>query len=131
MNILPSPKGQITTPDITQKRKSQQDPFARLKPLKPGGAMGSYEYRDPGARSTSTGNAKSKASRTDSDMDSDEDDEIGDKTPVPTEDSDLRESSGVLLSPEDANRAEEVAEGVKRIRVCLDRLGNLSPSIER
>lgn len=114
MNILPSPKDQIKTPDAGHKRKSQPDPIALLKPLRHGGAMGSYEYRDPGTRSVSTGNTKSRANKTDSDMDSDEDEEIGSRTPVPTEDNDL---SGATLSPDDAKRAAEVAEGVKRIRL--------------
>ncbi|KAI4168761.1 MAG: hypothetical protein LQ343_006143 [Gyalolechia ehrenbergii] len=117
MSILPSPKGQISTPELVQKRKSHQDPFAGLKPLKPGGARGYADYRDPGARSTSTGNAKSKTSKTDSDMDSDEDEGIGGRTPVRTEDGDSKELSDYMLSPEDANREEEVAEGVKRIRL--------------
>ncbi|KAL9027418.1 MAG: hypothetical protein Q9196_004049 [Gyalolechia fulgens] len=117
MNILPSPKSQITTPELVQKRKSQPDPFAGLKPLKPGGARGYADYRDPGARSTSTGNAQSKASKTDSDMDSDEDEDIGGRTPVRTDDGDSKGSSGYMLSPEDAKDQEEVAEGVKRIRL--------------
>ncbi|KAL8935449.1 MAG: hypothetical protein Q9216_005416 [Gyalolechia sp. 2 TL-2023] len=117
MSILPSPKGQITTPELVQKRKSLQDPFAGLKPLKPGGARGYADYRDPGARSTSTGNAKSKATKTDSDMDSDEDEDIGGRTPVRTEDGDSKDLSSLMLSPEDAKDQEEVAEGVKRIRL--------------
>lgn len=79
--------------------------------------MGFSGYRDSSARSTATGSAKANAKKADSDMDSDEDEEAGGKTPVRTEDGDSKEASSMMLSPEDAKRQEEVAEGVQKIRV--------------
>ncbi|KAL8837582.1 MAG: hypothetical protein Q9170_002459 [Blastenia crenularia] len=115
MGILPSPKGATKTPEVAQKRKSLQDAFAGLTPLKQGGALGFSSFRDPNARSTSSGNAKSKPKS--SDVDSEEDEGIGGKTPIRTEDADSREMGNNMLSPEDARRQDEVAEGVKKIRL--------------
>lgn len=121
MGIFPSSKAPSTTPELAKKRASLQDAFAGLKPLKPGGTMGFSGFRDPSARSTSTGNAKAKASKADMDMDSDEDEDededISGKTPVRGEDAELKEASNSMLSPEDAKRQDEVAEGVQKIRV--------------
>lgn len=52
-------------------------------------------------------------------MDSDEDEDVGGKTPVRTEETDLKDSGNNMLSPEDVRRQDEVAEGVKKIRVRL------------
>ncbi|KAL9592823.1 MAG: hypothetical protein Q9179_006332 [Wetmoreana sp. 5 TL-2023] len=117
MGILQSPKTQIKTPETTAKRKSLQDAFAGLKPLKPGGTVGFSGFRDPSIQSTVTNKSQAKASKADSDMDSDEDEEAGGKTPVKVEDSESKESGIATLSPEDARRQDEVAEGVQKIRL--------------
>ena len=69
------------------------------------------------ARSTSAGSAKAKAPKADSDMDSDEDDDAGDHTPVRPDNNELKDAGSNMLSPEDARRQDEVAEGVQKIRV--------------
>ncbi|KAL9602354.1 MAG: hypothetical protein Q9219_001920 [cf. Caloplaca sp. 3 TL-2023] len=114
MGIFPPPQGPTKTPELAQKRKSLQDALTGLKPLKPGGTMGYSSYRDPGAQPRARGNAKT---RTDSDMDSDEDEDIGSKTPIKVEDGDSKESGNSMLSPEDAKRQDEVAEGLQRVKL--------------
>lgn len=80
--------------------------------------MGFSGFRDPNARRAS-GKAKAKASKSDSDMDSDEDEDLGSTTPLKVDDVDTKADSNNMLSPEDAKRQDEVAEGVQKIRVCL------------
>lgn len=53
----------------------------------------------------------------DSDMESGEDEDVGSRTPARNEDGESKESSNANLSPEDARRQDEVAEGVQKIRV--------------
>ena len=120
MGILPSPKVHTKTPELNQKRKSLQDALTGLGPLEPRRAMGFSGFRDPGARTTSTGTVKSKASKADSDMDSDEDEDVGDRTPVRTEEGEVKELGNNMLSPEDAKRQDEVAEGLERVKVRLN-----------
>ena len=89
--------------------------FATLKPLKPGGALGFSTFRDTGDRSTSHGVAK-KGSKDDSDLDSDEDD-VGKGKSVKQDDADIQDSGVSAMSPDDAKRQGELAEGVQKIRV--------------
>ncbi|KAL8732891.1 MAG: hypothetical protein Q9166_002492 [cf. Caloplaca sp. 2 TL-2023] len=117
MGIFQSPNAQVKTPEVMTKRKSLQDAFAGLKPLKPGGTLGFSGFRDPTAQPTSKGNGTGKATRADSDMDSDEDEETGGRTPGRTDEGESKESSHTTLSPEDARRQDEVAEGVQKIRL--------------
>ncbi|KAL8926295.1 MAG: hypothetical protein Q9208_003017 [Pyrenodesmia sp. 3 TL-2023] len=116
MHILPSSKSQSKTPETGKKPASMQDTFAGLRPLKPGGTMGFSGFRDPNARRAS-GKAKAKASKSDSDMDSEEDEDLGSTTPLKIDDVDTKADSNNMLSPEDAKRQDEVAEGVQKIRL--------------
>lgn len=50
-------------------------------------------------------------------MESGEDEDVGSRTPARNEDGESKESSNANLSPEDARRQDEVAEGVQKIRV--------------
>ncbi|KAL8923139.1 MAG: hypothetical protein Q9172_003269 [Xanthocarpia lactea] len=117
MGILQSPNAPVKTPEATAKRKSLQDAFAGLKPLKPGGTLGFSGFRDPTAEPASKRNAKSKANNVDSDMDSDEDEDVVGKTPARKDNGESKELSSTTLSPEDARRQDEVAEGVQKIRL--------------
>lgn len=89
------------------KRASVQVDIAKLKPLKPGGALGFTGVRD----GTSPGNDSNKDA---DDMDSDNDtaNDMNDK--IDDVDEDVKNS---LLSPEDAKKQGEIADGVERIRV--------------
>ncbi|KAI4233122.1 MAG: hypothetical protein L6R40_007187 [Gallowayella cf. fulva] len=118
MGILQPPNAPVKSPETNTKRKSVQDNFAALKPLKPGGTLGFSGFRDPNSQSARKSSAKSKASKADSDMDdSEEDEDAGGRTPARNDEGEPKESSHMTLSPEDARRQDEVAEGVQKIRV--------------
>ncbi|KAL8849745.1 MAG: hypothetical protein Q9221_005289 [Calogaya cf. arnoldii] len=117
MGILQSPHAPIKTPESTTKRKSLQDAFAGLKPLTPGGTLGFTGFRDSTTQSASKRSDKSQSNKDDSDMDSGEDDDVGGRTPARNDEGETKESSNTKLSPEDARRQDEVAEGVQKIRL--------------
>lgn len=123
MGILPSPKTHDKPIPSTAKRRSVQTDFANLKPLKPGGALGFSKFRDSEHRPT-LGDAKDKSLKEDSDMDSDEDEDRNGKS-TKQEDAESQDSNS-MLSPEDAKRQGELAEGLQKIRV-----GSLSSLISR
>lgn len=81
--------------------------------------MGFSGFRDPSGQSASSSKSKAKGLKADSDMDSDEEEveDVGGKTPVRNEDNEAKDSTNMTLSLEDAQRQDEVAEGVKKIRV--------------
>lgn len=116
MGILPSPKSHDKLISSSAKRRSVVTDFATLKPLKPGGVLGFSSFRDTNDRSTSLGTAKEKSSKDDSDMDSDED-EAGKGKSVKQEDAEVQELVMSAMSPDDAKRQGELAEGVQKIRV--------------
>lgn len=116
MGILPTPKTQVKPVASTAKRRSIQTDLANLKPLKAGGVFGFSKFRDNTSRSTS--DSKGKSLKEDSDMDSDEEDRVS-KT-IKLEEADSQDSLQ-MLSPEDAKRQGELAEGVQKIRVILPR----------
>ncbi|KAL8670390.1 MAG: hypothetical protein Q9168_005072 [Polycauliona sp. 1 TL-2023] len=117
MGILQSPNAQVKTPETTSKRKSLQDAFAGLKPLTPGGTVGFTGFRDSAAQSTSKRADKGISKKADSDMESDEDEDAGGRAPARNDDGESKESNHTNLSPEDARRQDEVAEGVQKIRL--------------
>lgn len=119
MGILPSPKVQDKLVAPAPKRKSFQTDFANLKPLKAGGALGFSDFRDTGKVHTPIKGAKdkSKSINEDSDMDSDDEDIHGKH--IKKEDIESQDLSNSLLSPEDAKRQGELAEGVQKIRVSF------------
>ena len=83
-----------------------------MKPLKPGGAKGFTGFRDTDTRPPKTKGAKKQQS---DEMDSDEDD--NDVQPEVKQENESQELSNGMLSPEDAKRSGELAEGVKKIKV--------------
>jgi hypothetical protein len=105
LNTKETPK--ITSPQT--KRKSGALDFGSLKPLN--AATGTKNFG--GYRETSP---KSKKKTLDA-MDSDADDE--DDIKVEDADDDKEVLDKGLLSPEDAHRQGELAEGVRKIKVCL------------
>ncbi len=119
MSILPSTKSLEKSTTTASKRRSVQTDFANLAPLKPGGALGFSTFRDNDPRSPGTATPDSKAGRkgTNGAVDSDDDDEDDDEVVGKLEDVDVKEMDTSLLSPEDAKRQGELAEGVRKIKV--------------
>ena len=114
MGIL-KPKKTAAAPQAAQatKRRSVPTDFANLGPLKSGGAVGFTGMRD----GQSSANGRNGKLSKDDDMDSD-DDEREDKFVDAPE----GEEKDEHLSPEEARKRGELAEGVQRIKVgCLSR----------
>lgn len=126
MGILPTPAADPATP-ASAKRKPSGPDYSKFGPLKTHGTVGYSGYRDPAAEAT-----KRKAKRKDKDADAmdsdaDDDDEVGARLPKASiEDGEETDSKGAngetaagspLLSPEDARRQGEIAEGVQKIKV--------------
>lgn len=88
-----------------------------MKPLNPGGAKGFTGFRDTDTRPPKIQGAKNQES---DEMDSDEDDD--DVQPEFKQENESQELSNGMLSPEDAKRQGELAEGVKKIKVRNNRV---------
>jgi hypothetical protein len=111
MGILDSSKQPKATP---AKRRSTQLDFSNLPPLKQGGTVGFTAFRDtdekPKARRKSNGNM--------ADIMADDSEEEEDDSEVTGKAEDLDEKDPkFLLSPDDAKKQGELAEGVGRIKV--------------
>ena len=87
-----------------------QTDLESLKPLKPGGALGFTGIREEMTPKSKNGKGKSF-----DDMESDDDDEGDDRSAAA--DADTEDFKDSLLSPEDAKKQGELAEGVKKIKV--------------
>lgn len=111
MGILSTEKKEFVSP-VASRRKSTALDFGNLKPLNAeAGTKNFGGYRDPGLQSP-----KSKQKEADAmDSDADDDDEV--KTKVEDVDEDKEVGDKGLLSPEDALRQGELAEGVRKIKV--------------
>ena len=116
MGILKSTKAQDRPSASTAKRRSTQPDFTNLKPLKAGGALGFTSFRDANSQSNAKVNPKQKDSVEAMDSD-DEYDGAKDVKDVLGKDDDAPDFSNTMLSPEDAKRQGELAEGVKKIKV--------------
>ena len=116
MGILPSPPSAVK-PASTTKRKSGPD-FGDLKPLKPTGGAGFSAFRDTPRKASKQKN-KAAVVKNDSDMDDSDEDLADDEGPTlpKVEDVEGHGISGEMLSPEDARRQGELAEGVQKIKV--------------
>lgn len=111
MGIIPTPVAQ-TTPQSSSRRKSSATDFSKLGPLKSHGTKGFSGYRD-----AATAKRKGKGKDADA-MDSDADDEDDERLPDGDDEADGKQENGsAFLSPEDAKRTNEVAEGVQKIKV--------------
>ena len=100
------------------KRRSMQADFAKLKPLNPNGLMGFSKFRDPNERSEANLVKNKAGKKRSTDEDSDEDIENPKEMLIKIEGDDIQESND-MLSPEDARRQGELAEGVQKIRVSI------------
>lgn len=110
MGIMSGPEGVEKTPQ-TSKRKASGPDFSKLGPLRAEGTVGFSGYRDSAV-------AKRKDKKKDADaMDSDADDEDESRVPDGDDDVEVKDQNGRLLSPEDARRQGELAEGVQKIKV--------------
>ena len=119
MGILPSsPKMPDKLAASNNKRRSMQADFAKLKPLNPNGLMGFSKFRDPNERSEAEKFKSNYIKKRSNDEDSDEDVETSKEVLIKTDGDDIQEANGVL-SPEDAKRQGELAEGVQKIRVSM------------
>lgn len=97
---------------VVARRKSTGLNFGELKPLNASAGTKNFGgYRDPTVTSP-----KSKSKDADA-MDSDADDEDDVKIKAEDNDDDKTESGKGMLSPEDALRQGELAEGVRKIKV--------------
>ena len=120
MGILPSSKGQQTTPSAAKRRSAQLD-FSSLGPLKTTGTVGFSAFRDQDTESTRRRKSRKKSNGSAGgamDEDSDDDDDDSDAIMGKMEDLDEKEDKSKLLGPEDARFSGELADGVNRIRVC-------------
>lgn len=117
MGILPSsPRIPDKVSASNGKRRSMQADFAKLKPLNPNGLMGFSKFRDPNEQSEANGVKNKAGKKRSNDEDSDEDVEISKEVLIKTEGDDIQEAND-MLSPEDAKRQGELAEGVQKIRL--------------
>ncbi|EED19196.1 conserved hypothetical protein [Talaromyces stipitatus ATCC 10500] len=98
--------------ESTAKRKSTD--FSKLGPLKPGGAVGFMNYREGDNASSSKTRKKSKGGESDMDSDDDEDE----KDPVTEKADEDEDKDTTHLSPDDLRRQGDLAEGVRKIKVC-------------
>jgi hypothetical protein len=122
MGILETAEPEKTP--VSTKRKSSGPDFSNLGPLNKFGTVGFSGYRD-NARSKKK--SMDKAANHDA-MDSDADD--NDDGPVVEQDdeADGKQENGKMLSPEDARRQGEIAEGVQKIKVSHQ---SVKPSLIR
>jgi hypothetical protein len=112
MGILPGAKAEKTV--AATKRRSIAAELPKLGPLKKAGTSGFSGFRDAEGRRRSKGKRASE-----DDMESDSDDEGGADIIGKMEDindADLKKDSG-MLSPEDAERTGQVAEGIRKMKV--------------
>ncbi|KAK5117964.1 hypothetical protein LTR62_004008 [Meristemomyces frigidus] len=108
MNILTNDDAQKTP--ASAKRKTSGPDFSNLAPLKSTGTLGFSGYRD--------GTAKRQGKGKDDDaMDSDQDDDDQGHLKDGDNDVDIKHENWNLLSPEDAKRQGELAEGVQKIKL--------------
>ena len=100
---------------VAVKRKSLGMDFSTLGPLKKEGTVGFTQFRDSDQRPRRSTLSKK---HDDDAMDSDSDDEA---PPVSkdVDDEDTTKKSNDMLSPEDAERSGQLAEGVRKIKVSL------------
>lgn len=121
MGILPTPqKAQEKAPPSNGQRRSMQADLSKLKPLDPNGLKGFSQFRDPleRDRDNSNGQVSKHDRKRSNDMDSDDDVEIHDDPKLKIEEGENKDST-VMLSPEDARRQGELADGVQKIRVSI------------
>src|SRR2546423_1483903 len=115
MGILANPETQSKP---TTKRRASSITFSNLNPLKTQGTKNFAGYRDSSAQKGSPpfGKDGKGSKRKDADMDSDADDEEDPKD-VDDDETNGKDEGKSMLSPEDAEKQGELAEGVRKIKV--------------
>lgn len=111
MGILEVPEAEKTP--ASAKRKSSGPDFSNLGPLNKFGTVGFSGYRD---NASSKKRAKGKTSNDDA-MDSDVEDNDDEQGMDQDDDTEVKQENGKMLSPEDARRQGEIADGVQKIKV--------------
>ncbi|KAM5430705.1 hypothetical protein McanMca71_005219 [Microsporum canis] len=115
MGILKDPKSQDKESLKSARRKSTQPDFANIKPLKPGGTTGFIGFRD---RDNEVKIGKRKGPNgSEPDSDEDDDDEGVSVSIVGKAEDEEEKETNSLLSPDDAKRQGELAEGVRQIKL--------------
>ena len=117
MGILPSASQPTTT--ATSKRKSATTDFTKLAPLTSKGTKNFAGYRDVNVRSAPGRQKGEDHKAANDDMYSDADDEDGEQKASAADEVDVTVENNSLLSPEDALRQGELAEGVRKIKVYV------------
>lgn len=115
MGILQTPGAVPKTP-ATTKRKPGLD-LSALKPLTTTGTRNFAGYRDPNASPTKRTKGGKAKNIDDMDSDADDDDEPN-AGAAHDDDVDIKTEGKGMLSPEDVARQGELAEGVRKIKVC-------------
>ena len=119
MGILNPPKAAEKTP-ASSKRRSVHTDFTSLGPLKKEGTVGFTNFRDEPKVRQKTKNKK--ISDDDMSEDSDEDPGIvGKMEDLNDADVPIKKEASDLLSPEDAERTGQVADGIRKMKVGRDR----------
>ncbi|KAM0719284.1 hypothetical protein Q7P37_005189 [Cladosporium fusiforme] len=111
MGILETPDAEKTP--ASTKRKSSGPDFSNLGPLNKFGTVGFSGYRDSAG---SKKKPKGKSSNDDA-MDSDVEDNDDDQGAEQDDETEGKQENGRMLSPEDARRQGEIAEGVQKIKL--------------
>jgi hypothetical protein len=113
MGILESDKAPVVSP--AARRKSGALNFGSLKPLNAAAGTKNFGgYRDGSQQSPTKVKSEDAA-----DSDADDEDEVNIKVEDMDDDKDVNGDGKGLLSPEDALKQGELAEGVRKIKVCL------------
>lgn len=112
MRIFPGPDAEQTP--ASTKRKASGPDFSNLGPLNKFGTVGFSGYRD-------SANTRRKTRSKSGDADAMESDEEEDEREgeMDQDDADGKQENGRMLSPEDARKQGEIAEGVQKIKVSL------------
>lgn len=116
MGILKSAKSE--KPSATAKRRSIQENFASLGPLKKEGTVGFATFRDSKPRSKTQRNGQKNKGSGDEMDDSESEDDERDLPGMTLDDVDGKEGDQ-LPSPEEAERTGQLAEGVRKIKVLI------------
>ena len=87
--------------------------------MKAKGTVGFAGYRDPSGTSTSTKNGMKDPDEMDSDQDDDDDRKKPNGAHVKDEDAMEDEDDAKTLSADEIRKRAELADGVKKIQVCL------------
>jgi hypothetical protein len=112
MGILSTPESEKSPQSA--RRKSSGPDYSKFGPLQSTGTVGFTGYREP-----AHSKRKKKGKGVDAmDSDIDDDDEDEERLPDTNDDVEIKQENGnTHLSPEDARRTNEVAEGVQKIKV--------------